>query len=122
MKFAVAIAKWHMSTIVSAQHVDEATKLLSASLDTFDLKLEDGQSINERMLKRTKDGKLESIRNAFEEIQDKDGYAFEDEILDEVMKKKTFDTRGQATTHLHQLMEAGTVSRKNNMLKGHWLG
>ena len=122
MKFAVAIAKWHMSTIVSAQHVNEAIKLFSASLDTLDLKLEDGQSINERMLKKRKDGKIESIRNSFKAIEDDDGYVFEDKVLDEIMKRKTFGTRGQASTELNRLREAGTISKKNRQLKGHWLG
>ena len=122
MKFAVAIAKWHMSTIVSAQHVNEAIKLFSASLDTLDLKLEDGQSINERMLKKRKDGKIESIRNSFKAIEDDDGYVFEDKVLDEIMKRKTFGTRGQASTELNRLREAGTISKNNRQLKGHWLG
>jgi len=121
MKFAVALAKWHMSLVVSAQHVDEAIKLFSASLDTFGMKLEDGQAINQRTLKKTKDGRKEAFRMAYNSLKDADGYAFEDEVIDEAMKYKVFTTRNNAVTEMNILKRSDVVSQKNKMIKISWI-
>jgi len=104
IKFAVALAKWHMSTKVTAMHVDEAIKMYTASLETFNLHLEEGEDINDSSLKKTVDGRTQAIEKAFNALKDTSGYAFRSEVVDMCMDYGCFDSRAQCETVLERLL------------------
>ena len=69
MKFAVAISKWHMSKEVNKSHVVEALELFSSGMKTLGVNFQDGEMVTERTLKKTKDGRMEAIRLAYDSCQ-----------------------------------------------------
>lgn len=117
IKFAVALAKWHMSKKVTTIHVEEALKLYDASLGTFNLHLEDGDDINEHALKTTVDGRLTAIQKAYDSLKDESGYAFEDEVVNKALGYGCFASRGACKTLMGNLMTQGKITFKNNMMK-----
>ena len=117
IKFAVAIAKWHMSEMVTAAHVDEALKLYEASLATFDKHLEDGEFINERSLKKGKEGRDIAIQKAYDLLKNEEGYAFPDEVIEKVLTYGCFNSRGAVETALNNLRMESKLSEKNKMIK-----
>ena len=120
IKFAVAIAKWHMSNMVTAAHVDEALKLCAAGLGTFNKHLEDGEFINERSLQKTTDGRTTAIKNAYDKLKDEDGYAFKDEIITEALTYNCFSNRNQADAFMGKLYLEKEFTEKNKMIKIDW--
>jgi DNA replicative helicase MCM subunit Mcm2 (Cdc46/Mcm family) len=120
MKFATAIAKWHMSSEVRGVHVDEAIELFTASLDTLGMSLKDGQVINERTLRKNKDGRLEAIRISFEEIKNEEGYVFPDELIEQIKKHNVFTSVSQIESMLEMMRMEGRLSEKNKMYKIVW--
>lgn len=120
MKFAVALARWHMSTRVLAIHVDEAIKILESSHHTLDLDLANGEMISERSLKKTNDGRREAIRLAYDALKDKQGYAFADEVVETAMKYKCFTSENHVKALLNTLRMESKLSEKDNMIKIDW--
>ena len=117
MKIAVALAKWHMSDEVKSNHVNEAIDLFRYALGTLDLDMDSGQVLNERALKKTKDGRREAIRLAYESTKDENGYVFPDDLVEEIKKYKVFTTVGAIKTELNTLRMESKLSEKNNMYK-----
>ncbi len=117
MKFAVALARWHMSTKVLVKHVDEALELYKSSLATFGLHFENGEFINERSLKKTEDGRKQALYKAFEKVKDELGYAKKTDIVDEALTYKCFTSRGQADALVEVMRLESKVHEKDKMLK-----
>ncbi len=120
MKFAVAIAKWHMSTEVNIKHVDEALELYKACLKTFGMHFETGEFINERSLKKTEDGRRTAIRKSYDGLKDDKGYAFEDEVVTKACETKCFVSRGQAEALMQTLRMESKLTEKDNMIRIVW--
>jgi DNA replicative helicase MCM subunit Mcm2 (Cdc46/Mcm family) len=120
IKFAVALAKWHMSTVVSAQHVNEAIELYKASLATFGMQFENGEFINESSLKKTEDGRRTAIHKAYDELKNEEGYVFQDELIDKALEYKCFASRGQAEALINVFRMESIVSDKNKMIRISW--
>jgi len=120
MKFAVAIAKWHMSKEVKKIHVIEALDLFSSGMKTLGVNFQDGEMVTERTLKKTKDGRMEAIRLAYDSLKDEYGYVFPDELVEKVMTYKVFGNEGQIKTQLEQMRLDSRLSEKNNMYKISW--
>ncbi len=120
MKFAVAIAKWHMSTEVNIKHVDESLELYKASLKTFGMHFETGEFINESSLKKTEDGRRTAIRKSYDELKDDKGYAFESEVVTKACETKCFVSRGQAEALMQTLRMESKLTEKDNMIKIIW--
>ena len=120
IKFAVAIAKWHMCNEVLPVHVDEAISLYEAGLKTFGLHIEDGQFIDERSLKNTTDGRKIAIQKAYDKLKDDEGYVFETDLTDEAMTYGCFTSRGTIKAMIQSMILEGKVSHKNNMIKIIW--
>jgi len=120
MKFAVALAKWHMSNEVTGAHVDEALELFTASLDTLGMKFKDGQVLNERTLRKNKDGRLEAIRLSYESIKNDDGYVFPDELIEQIKTHNVFTSVGQIQSMFESMRLEGRLSEKNKMYKMTW--
>ena len=120
MKFAVAIAKWHLSKEVKKIHVSEALDLFSSGMKTLGVNFQDGEMVTERTLKKTKDGKMEAIRLAYDSLKDEYGYVFPDELIEKTMTYKVFGNEGQIKTQLEQMRLASRLSEKNNMYKISW--
>ncbi len=120
MKIAVALAKWHLSDEVRGVHVDEALELFSSSLATLGMSFEEGQVLNERTLKKTKDGRLEAIRLAYESKKDESGYVFPDELIEVVKTYNVFTSDGQIKSTLEKMRLEGRLSEKNKMYKISW--
>jgi DNA replicative helicase MCM subunit Mcm2 (Cdc46/Mcm family) len=120
MKFAVALAKWHMSTKVTSIHVNEALELYKEALSTFGMHFDDGEFINESTLKKTEDGRRTAIRKAYDKLKDEHGYAFEDEIVTSACNTKCFVSRGQAEALMQTMRMEGKTNEKNKMIKIDW--
>jgi DNA replicative helicase MCM subunit Mcm2 (Cdc46/Mcm family) len=120
MKFAVAIAKWHMSKEVKRIHVTEALDLFSSGMKTLGVNFKDGEMVTERTLKKTKDGKMEAIRLAYDSIKDEDGYAFPSELIEKIMTYKVFANENLILVELERMKNASKISEKNNMYKIAW--
>jgi DNA replicative helicase MCM subunit Mcm2 (Cdc46/Mcm family) len=120
MKFAVALARWHMSDVVSAQHVEEAIKIHTHAGKTFNMNFESGEILDERTLKKTSDGRREAVRLGYEAVQDESGYAFKEEIFDKAMEFGVFTNRGQIDKIWGNLYVEGKLSEKNKMFKITW--
>jgi len=120
MKFAVAIAKWHMSKEVKRIHVTEALDLFSSGMKTLGVNFKDGEMVTERTLKKTKDGKMEAIRLAYDSIKDEDGYAFPNELIEKIMTYKVFANENLILVELERMKNASKISEKNNMYKIAW--
>ena len=120
MKFAVAISKWHMSKEVNKSHVVEALELFSSGMKTLGVNFQDGEMVTERTLKKTKDGRMEAIRLAYDSIKDEFGYVFPDELVEKVMTYKVFGNEGQIKTQLETMRLDSRLSEKNNMYKISW--
>ena len=120
MKFAVALARWHMSDKVLPKHVAEAIELYTASQSTFGLHFKDGEYISEKTLKKTEDGRMEAIRLAYDKLKDEDGYAFPDELVAEISKYNVFTNEGHIKTILERMRLSGRLSEKNKMYKISW--
>lgn len=117
MKFAVTLAKWHMSTKVDECHVNESLEMYKASLLTLKMHFEDGEFINESSLKKNEDGRRTAIGNAYDKIKDKDGYAFKSDIVDGALEYKCFKSRGEADALIERMRLQAEVSEKNKMIK-----
>ena len=120
MKFAVAISKWHMSKEVNKSHVTEALELFSNGMETLGVNFKEGEMVTERTLKKTKDGRMEAIRLAYDSCKDEYGYAFPDELIEKVMTYKVFGNEGQIKTQLETMRLDSRLSEKNNMYKISW--
>ena len=120
MKFAIALAKWHMDDFVSAKHVNESIELYEYSLDTFNMKMENGELINEENLKKTEDGRKTAIDKAWKKLKNDDGYAFEDDVITEALNYKCFKNRGEAETLMGKLALESQYTTKDNMIKFSW--
>ena len=111
MKFATALAKWHLSDKVLPVHVDEALSLYKASLETLNRKLEDGEYLNETNLKHTVDGRTKAIEESIENLIDENGFAFKDEVKALAMSKGVFDSQKQYDSIYAQLLVTGKIGR-----------
>ena len=120
MKFAVAIAKWHMSTEVNVKHVNESLELYKESLSTFGMNFESGEFINEATLKKTEDGRRTAIRKAHDELKDENGYSFLDEVIEKALETKCFMSRGQADALINILRVESKLTEKNKMVTFDW--
>lgn len=120
MKFAVALAKWHMSKKVTSDHVLEALKLYSHSMSTMDLKFEEGQFLSEKTLKKTPEVKIQTIHECYDKLKNEDGYVFEDELIKEILKEKIFDSQAQLESQLARMRKEDKISKKNEMIKITW--
>ena len=120
MKFAVAIAKWHMSKEVKKAHVIEALDLFSSGMKTLGVNFQDGEMVTERTLKKTKDGKMEAIRLAYDSIKDEDGYALPRELVEKIMTYKVFANENLILVELERMKTASKISEKNKMYKIAW--
>ena len=120
MKFAVAISKWHMSKEVNKSHVVEALELFSSGMKTLGVNFQEGEMVTERTLKKTKDGRMEAIRLAYDSCKDEFGYVFPDELIEKVMTYKVFGNEGQIKTQLETMRLDSRLSEKNNMYKISW--
>lgn len=120
MKFAVTLAKWHMSKEVTRDHVLEALKLYSHSMETMDLDFEKGQFLTERTLKKTKDAKTQVIKMAYDTLRNTNGYVFEDELEDLVISKKVFESLTQYQSIINGYKETKKMTKKNEMYKITW--
>ena len=117
IKFATALAKWHMSDKVTAIHVEEALKLYDSALETFGLHFDEGEDINNTTLKTTVDGRLQAIQKAYEHFKDEKGYAFEDEVIDRALSYGCFANRGACQTLMGNLAVQGKIIHKDKMIK-----
>jgi len=91
IKFATALAKWHLSPIVTEEHVDEALAIYKYSLETCNLRFENGEFINETKLKRTQDMRLNAVEEAFNSCRDAvSGKAQIDEVRQLAMQSGVF--------------------------------
>lgn len=120
VKFAVALAKWHMSDKVLLQHVNEALDLYKSALATFGMIFENGEFITELSLKKTADGRRIAVGNAYDKIKNEDGYAFEDDIITGALVYGCFNNRHQAEALLNLLRIEGKLITKNKMSKINW--
>lgn len=120
MKFAVALAKWHMSDEVRKSHVVEALDLFASGMRTLGVNFENGEMVTERTLKKTKDGRIEAIRLAYDSLKDEFGYVFPDELVSKIETYKVFANEGQIKTELERMRLASKLSEKNNMYKISW--
>ena len=101
-------------------HVTEALELFSSGMKTLGVNFQEGEMVTERTLKKTKDGRMEAIRLAYDSIKDEYGYVFPDELVEKVMSYKVFGNEGQIKTQLEQMRLASRLSEKNNMYKISW--
>lgn len=117
IKFAIALAKWHMETKVTSKHVLEALKLYESALDTFGLKLEEGDDINQSTLKTSVDGRLTAIKKAYDHLKNEDGYAFEDEVVDRALGYNCFKSRHECEVLMGRLSVNSQIIHKDKMIK-----
>lgn len=117
MKFATALAKWHMCNEVLVEHVNEALELYKEALLTFNMHFEDGEFINESSLKKTEDGRRTAMYKAYDKLKDENGYVFEDEVIDEALTYGCFNSRGLAKALINTMRMETKVSEKDKMLK-----
>ena len=120
MKFAVAMAKWHMSKEVTKIHVAEALELFSNGMKTLGVNFQEGEMVTERTLKKTKDGKMEAIRLAYDSCKDEDGYALPNELVEKIMTYKVFANENLVRVELERMKNASKISEKNKMYKIAW--
>ena len=76
--------------------------------------------VTERTLKKTKDGRIEAIRLAYDSLKDEFGYVFPDELVSKIETYKVFANEGQIKTELERMRLASKLSEKNNMYKISW--
>ena len=120
MKFAVAIARWHMSTEVKAKHVKEALDMYEASLETFNLNLKEGEGITTESLKSTTDGRRTAVQKAYDALKDEDGYVFQDELIEKAFSYGCFRSENGVQALLHTLSLEGKTNEKDKMLHINW--
>jgi DNA replicative helicase MCM subunit Mcm2 (Cdc46/Mcm family) len=120
IKFAIAIARWHMTETVTAVHIDEALKLYEAGMETFGLHFVDGEDINERTLKDTVDGRIQAIKNAYDSLKTDEGYAHEDKVVDKALTYNCFSSRGQCEAMMGRLRLESKLTEKHKMIKIRW--
>tara|TARA_R110001599_G_scaffold43967_3_gene131360 strand:- start:567 stop:902 length:336 start_codon:yes stop_codon:yes gene_type:complete len=109
-----------MSKEVNKSHVVEALELFSNGMKTLGVNFQEGEMVTERTLKKTKDGRMEAIRLAYDSCKDEFGYAFPDELIEKVMTYKVFGNEGQIKTQLETMRLDSRLSEKNNMYKISW--
>ncbi len=120
MKFAVALAKWHMSDKVLPQHVLEAIDLYTASQKTFGLLFKKGEFIKEATLKKSEDGRMMAIKKAYDELKDENGYVFPDELVERIREFKVFRDKDAILTKLESMRLTSKFTEKNKMYKFTW--
>lgn len=120
LKFAVALAKWHMSTEVTGEHVLEALELYSHSMKTMDLDFKEGEFLTDRKLVKTADAKMQIIKEVYDVMKDAKGYVFQEELETKIMAKKVFESQSQLQAKLGQMRVQGKISMKDNMIKITW--
>ena len=86
-------------------------------METFGLHLEDGDDINERMLKKTQDGRQTAVQKAYDSLKDKDGYCFKTEVVDKALSYGCFTSRGQCDALMVKLSMEAKLTEKNKMIK-----
>ncbi len=117
MKFAIALAKWHMSTEVKPEHVDEALLLFKAALDTFNLKLENGEFVKETSLKATQDAKMIALEEAFKSAnKDGTGIVLINDAKSLAMSSGVFSTHRDLDRTWEQLKTIGNIHERNDRL------
>jgi DNA replicative helicase MCM subunit Mcm2 (Cdc46/Mcm family) len=120
IKFAVALARWHLCDKVTGDHVIEALELYSHSMKTMDLDFKAGELLNLSRLVKTPDAKQQLIRKCYDRLKDGDGYVFQELLEEEVLKVKVFESQSQLQSKLAQMREEGKISKKNGMIKITW--
>ncbi len=120
MKLSVVLAKWHMSTEVKASHVKEALELFQASLETFNLHLEEGEGITTESLKSTTDGRRIAIQKAYDILKNDEGYVFEDELIEKAFSYGCFINKNGVKVLLSKLEMEGKTNEKDKMLHINW--
>ncbi len=120
IKFAVAIARWHMSTEVKATHVKEALDMYEASLATFNLNLKEGEGITTESLKSTTDGRRTAVQKAYDALKDENGYVFPDELIEKAFSYGCFRSENGVQALLHTLSLEGKTNEKDKMLHINW--
>ena len=120
MKVSVALAKWHMSDVVTKEHVQEALDLYASSMATFGLHFFDGEVLNELSLKKTVDGKREAIRLSYEKLKDESGYVFPDELVRTSVTYGVFKDDAEVKRILESMRLECKLSEKNKMYKISW--
>jgi len=120
IKVAVALAKWHLSDVVSDSHVQEALDLYASSMGTFGLHFFDGEVLNEISLKKTVDGKREAIRLSYEKLKDENGYVFPDELVRNCGTYGVFKDEGEIKRILESMRLECKLTEKNKMYKISW--
>jgi DNA replicative helicase MCM subunit Mcm2 (Cdc46/Mcm family) len=120
LKFAVALSKWHLCKEVKKEHVIEALELYAHSMKTMDLDFKAGELLNLSRLIKTADAKQQHIRKCYDRLKDEDGYVFQEELEEEVLKTKIFESQSQLQSKIEQMKLVGKISTKNNMIKITW--
>jgi len=109
-----------MSKEVNKSHVTEALELFSNGMKTLGVNFQEGEMVTERTLKKTKDGKMEAIRLAYDSCKDEDGYAFPDELIKAIETYKVFGNESLILMELERMKTASKISVKNGMYKIAW--
>lgn len=120
MKFAVAIARWHMSNEVKATHVRESLDLYEEGLETFNLHLKEGEGITTESLKSTTDGRRTAIQKAYDLIKNEDGYVFLDELITKSFSYGCFKSENGVEALIHTLELEGKTNERDKMLHINW--
>jgi len=120
MKFAVAIARWHMSNEVKATHVRESLDLYEEGLGTFNLSLKEGEGITTESLKSTTDGRRTAIQKAYDLIKNEDGYVFLDELVTKAFSYGCFKSENGVKSLIHTLELEGKTNERDKMLHINW--
>lgn len=121
IKFAVALAKWHMCNEVRVEHVDEALELYSASLATCHMNFAEGEYLTEsKVMKQNEDGRITAIRKSYDALKSDDGYAFMDEIKNMAMTYNVFKDGYEFDTTMKKLRADSKFVETNNKVKFYW--
>jgi len=120
IKFAVALARWHMSTEVKVIHVKEALDMYEACLETFNLHLKEGEAITDESLKSTNDGRMIALKKAYDILKDDDGYVFQDDLEEKAFSYGCFTNIGQVKVWINRLGMDGKTNEKDKMLHISW--
>jgi hypothetical protein len=89
-------------------------------MKTLGVNFQEGEMVTERTLKKTKDGKMEAIRLAYDSIKDEDGYALPTELVEKIMTYKVFANENLVRVELERMKTASKISEKNKMYKIAW--
>jgi len=116
MKFATALAKWRMCNEVRVEHVEEALLLYKESLETCNLHFEDGEFINESKLKKTVDGRIKAIEDAFAKFQDENGKAVTSDVKRAALESGVFMGIAQLNSTWSSMVGTGRITENNEIV------